>query len=509
MNIKVKLIMACLCLATYADAQVISRVASLYGSRSLRVTRIEYGDEATKITFKTTKECSPTLKIGHGIYLIDDKGERHHAVSAEGIKFDSLYVMVKGQKRKFTISFAPVAKGNEAVDVTDPDRFRICGLHDARKKLEIPDADQTMNPYETAPERFETGYVDIEGMFHNESDWEGTVYANYYSVRPYLNEADRLDKFDGIGPDGHFHVRFKMYCPQEVGLIESEFGGRWYGNVFLRPGDSVWVDVYDKSDGKGVECRNLKGRETYNALMNRVGIDPGWDWIYGHVYGTGWNARNYPAYTEKIKNFYKEAPGYANYVCRHYGMSPSESHLYFERIRASYILALLNMELKMEGKLANMEYIQEDTCEGMHKILFASMVNRMIENTDRSYLKDIDPEDASFLFLQQGKSMAGMLMQLRPFNKCHDMVPEDDPDRWMKVIDIQRKELERIAGWAGMPVFFQYMIVNDYPALFGWKPADERQYKQVRELISHPYCRKYLDIMHRELLDKERQKNAN
>ncbi len=46
---------------SFSDARVIDHVACLYSRmEDLKVTRIDYADDATVVTFKTTKKCSPT-----------------------------------------------------------------------------------------------------------------------------------------------------------------------------------------------------------------------------------------------------------------------------------------------------------------------------------------------------------------------------------------------------------------------------------------------------------------
>ena len=97
-----------------------------------------------------------------------------------------------------------------------------------------------------------------------------------------------------------------------------------------------------------------------------------------------------------------------------------------------------------------------------------------------------------------------IIVQLNPFRKCHEQVDENDANRWMKVIDLQHQEFERIMGHSGYPFLFQMMVVEDYASVFNWKPADERQYQQVRDWLTSPYCKKRLDIMHGELLDKSK-----
>ena len=93
-----------------------------------------------------------------------------------------------------------------------------------------------------------------------------------------------------------------------------------------------------------------------------------------------------------------------------------------------------------------------------------------------------------------------MIAQLKPLARCHDIVAKEDENRWMKIVDLQRKELNRLAGWTGFPFVAQVAIASDYPRVFGWKPADEKLYQQVRALLTNPYSKRYLDGLHEKCL---------
>ena len=69
-------IVCLLAVSVMSDARKIRNIAHLYddGKRTLEIVCIDYASDATTLTFRTTKTCTPTLKVGHGIYIVDDNG---------------------------------------------------------------------------------------------------------------------------------------------------------------------------------------------------------------------------------------------------------------------------------------------------------------------------------------------------------------------------------------------------------------------------------------------------
>ena len=247
-----------------------TKLSYLYSNTNeIEVARIRYDKDATCVTFKTTRQVGPTFKIGHGIYLVDDKGERHHAIGAEGIKLDSLYVLYKGQLLKFTIMFPRIDETNCALDIICPGSFGIYGLHDSNVKLNIPKAVGKVDNEETDFQYFKLQDTEIDGTIHfADGNILSQVYCNYETPRPYLREENT--KYSSIDASGHFSAKFKMYTPQmiqlrDARLMSSNFNA---GFIYVRPGDRISVEMNGIHEGKGIAYKNLSGREAYNRLAN-------------------------------------------------------------------------------------------------------------------------------------------------------------------------------------------------------------------------------------------------
>ncbi len=468
---------AFICLAMVCNAQILRHPSFLYcDNNTVKVTRIEYAPDATILTFKTTKECVPTLKVDHGIFIVDDNGQRHYAINADGIKLDSLYIMPEGETRRFSISFDPASESNQALDVRGSGMFSIYGLHDADSKLDIPKAQCEVNNNEVDSSCFKTDWVDIEGVFHDDSDKNSTIYARYNTERTSIRE-NKYNKYSTIDDEGRFHMRFLMYAPSNVQLSRGQFSAESFGEIYLHPGDKVHVDIYKRGRSIEVISKNLVGKKSYNNLMNAPVIAPDILWFNSLVYHYAYNETMYNDCAARLNKGYAKALKCVDYICWHYKFSPYESALYTECINAKYVKMLTSLALLRQSAGGAVDY---------------------------SYLRYLDPENVTIPFICTETLVPAIIVQLSPFRKCHEQVDENDANRWMKVIDLQHQEFERIMGHSGYPFLFQMMVVEDYASVFNWKPADERQYQQVRDWLTSPYCKKRLDIIHGELLDKSK-----
>lgn len=510
---RVSLILALLVTVSLtAGAHKIKDPVSLFNrSEILKVTSIEYLPEATVLTFKTTKECTPVLKITHSTYIVDDNGVRHYVIGTDGIKLDSLYVMVKGQSRKFSIAFDPVDADNKLLDMTVPETISIYGLHDKNYKFTIPEVEKAIDNDEyRILSSGEEEYVEIEGTYHSREDVDGTVlYFEYDYFRPRI--PARADQYAKVDKDGHFKLRFFMETPMRVVLRKGTLlYGEYLGFLYMRPGDKLQMDVYDRTEGKPLTTHNLSGRKTYDKYADQISYlrfinlqD------YLHDYHSNLTHMGYDAHYEDLWDCYKKDSVFVNYLCWRNKFSPFESHLLITAFKEMYLCRFLtldtvvrNLYLRMkDSEESAIAYHEDDEFDGSDTTRFRQYMDRM----DYAYLNILDPNDLTYMTISSFDGDANMTFQLPIMSRCHELVAKDDPDRWMKVIELQCKELNKITGWTGVPFAVQMMIASDYFNLFNGKPADERQYQKVRELLTNPYCRKLLDNTHQELKDRASQ----
>ena len=437
-----------------------TKLSYLYSNTNeIEVARIRYDKDATCVTFKTTRQVGPTFKIGHGIYLVDDKGERHHAIGAEEIKLDSLYVLYKGQRLEFSVRFLPVPESNLTLDIICPGSFGVYGLHESNVKLNIPKAVGKADNEETDFQHIKMQDTEIEGIIHfSDGNILTQVYCNSEAPSSYLREEST--KYSSIDASGHFSAKFKMYTPQEMNGIH---------------------------EGKGIAYKNLSGREAYNRLANCPWI-PITCFNMQKYFGNltdGFASYSYEQHCSMLKADFEKAMEYADYVCWHYRLSPYETLLYLNSVKSFYINQLSNVDVFVKNKY-------QDAREEDEKNRYKAMLDK----ADYSYLKYLDPEDVSLLYCDIDPF--GYSDQLYPIESCISKVPENTPNRWRKIIELQQEELNRITGWTDRTFFMEMLIAQEAFRMVFRYHISEAELAEVKAMLSHPYCKQYVDIIYDE-----------
>jgi len=466
-----------------------TKLSYLYSNTNeIEVARIKYDKDATCVTFKTTRQVGPTFKIGHGIYLVDDKGERYHAIETNGIKFDSLYVLSKDQQLNFSIKFPSIEESNCALDIICPGSFGVYGLHDSKVKLNIPKAKGRADNAETDFQHFKLQDTEIDGTLHfADGNILTQVYCHSEAPRPYLREEST--KYSSIDASGHFSATFKMYTPQMIQLRDARLMNTnfYTGFIYARPGDRISVEMSGISEGKGIAYKNLSGREAYNRLTNCPWISItcfNMQKYFGNL-SDGFAGYSYEQHCSMLKADFEKAMEYADYVCWHYRLSPYETLLYLNSVKSFYINQLSNVDVFIKNKY-------QDAREEEERMRYKAMLDK----ADYSYLKFLDPEDVSLLYCDIDPF--GYSDQLYPIESCISKVPENTPNRWRKIIELQQEELNRITGWTGRTFFMEMLIAQEAFQMVFRYHISEAELAEVKSMLSHPYCRQYLDIIYDE-----------
>ena len=470
---------------------VISNLSFLYANANqIEVSEISYGKDVTTVTFQTIRNADSTLKVGHGIYIVDDNGRRLHAIGTKGIKLDSLYILYEGQQIRFSVDFPAAAESNQALDIVDPTRFSFYGLHDASAQLNIPRCTPEIDPAEISDAFFLPAKTTVEGILHDSNDQFGQLlYCNYDPPRPYLQEEH--SKFADISSPGRFSVSFTMYAPYHVDFRRYRLDVRHpLGPIYVRPGDNVFVEIFDALDGKETVYRNLSGGKAYNQLVNSPGF-PFDYWKYHKNISDGFTDVSYPRHMVALDEDYHAALKFADYICWHYHLSSFETQLYLNELNWNYFFVMISSDIDVQNR-----YNQAKTDTERQKW------GSLIEQMDYSYLKYINPNDPSTIY-RHNNYVAGMVKQLSPLVRCLDKVPATASNRWQKVIDLQQEELNRITGWEGRTFFMELLIAELSYDMLQQKIGDS-ELEQIKSSLTHPYCRQLVDIYRQEFSEKKK-----
>ena len=470
-----------------ANARSVKNIVWLYAFDShVDITKIDYGSRKTTVHFSTCRHHEESFCIGHGIYIVGDDGIRHHAIGTKGITLDSIYQIGKGKGLDFSIDFEPVAIFNRFLDVRNPFCFSIYGIHDNAIPVAIPQARGEVPDNEADFSLFKATDVEIEGVLHDPTGEMGSiVQINYVPPRP---EPDKRQKKTAkADANGHFYMRFNMYAPQRMFFIYPYAHGD-VGNIYVRPGDKIFVNLYDPQDGKGIDYQNLSGRNTYNSLSNAptYPFDPNKynKNLRPNIRFMQWD---YQQQQEELMKEYDNSLDFANYICWHYHLSPYETRLYLDNIHGNFISLLLSTDIGVK-----LQHLFSQTAS--EKEQYGVILNNM----KYAYLKRLSPNDAILITNTGVEYSINLLSQLPPIEDCVNKIPKNEPNRWRKIIDLQQKELNRITGWTGMTFVMELIIINDI-----WYLSEkeiENEYMQVRQLLNHPYSQIYFDLYINEVM---------
>lgn len=460
-------------------------ISYLYSSSNeIEVVGFEYGMDKTTVSFVSDGKDSRTLCIGHGIYIVGDDGKRHYVTGTEGISLDSVYTLGAGDKMEFSIDYSPVDVNNSALDIRDPLHFIILGIHDAGTILPIPKANGEVPHEETDFLLYQPQTTYVEGIMHDPFKVYGEqLYCNYEAPRPYLREEDTKKAY--LDEQGHFKVEFTMYSPQFVDLRKSRLsGGNPAGFIYVRPGDRIIVEMYDNKEAKEILYHEQTGRKAYNKLANCPYI-PFKDTKYVNNLLSDFVHFSYQQHQEMLRNEYQKALEHADYICWHYGLSPYETQLYLNMIKRNYIGHMMNADIRVY------------TCYRNAKTEERQKWEKTMNTFDYSYLKEIDPDNVSRINSENIR-IEEMAEQLPLFQNCIKLVPENTPNRWRKIIELQQEELNRITGWTGRTFFMEMLIASEAYGMVFRHHISETELEEIKAMLSHPYCKQYVDIVYNE-----------
>ena len=480
----------------FINARTIKSVKSLYKKGCpIEVIRIDYLRNATIVHFVTEKNVGQSFRIGHGIYVVGDDGERYHAIGTKGIKFDSLYVLYKGQHMKFSVSFEPVAEKNLALDIIEPESFSIYGLHDKKEGLFVPTITGEFDKSEENDIYFQSMDIEIDGVLHDEdNNLSKVIYANYLSnIRePKDMYADQYAEADATG---HFKMCFTMQHPRQFSFIMPKVGG----SIIAHPGDKLYVEMYRNSEGKELIYKNLTGGKTFNKLVNAPGRFYDDSKYLRNVTSDFANFGYNEHYTGLMERYDFELE-YANYICWHYKLSPHETQLYLANVNGYYVYMLLETDCRIQTRYY--ESITEENKKKNGKPFYVGAIlpekekdqyKDYVQHMDFSYLNRIDPNNYFYMINGWYQWVYEMISNIHSVKQCVNTVLAKDSFPWKEIIEKQKKEINRIIGCEGMTICLEYIIAYSAPSIWRQYPCTDEQYQEIQQMMSHPCTRKLLE----------------
>lgn len=466
----------------------ITKTAWLYSFDShVDVTRIDYDKKKTTLYFTTCRHHLVSFSLSSRVYIVGDNGERCKVIGTKGIELDSIYLIGNGKGITFSVDFEPVNAANEYLDVQDPLNFSIFGIHDSKRGGSIKPSLIVKVPSEESDDAlFHPQETTIEGILHDPTGELGeVVQINYIPPRPdpnnMSNQTVRIDK------DGYFTMKINMYAPQNMFFIKPYTHG-YIGDFYARPGDHLFVEVFDPYDNKGVISTNLSGHQTYNKLQYTPTMP-----YDSEKYTKNLNTQSLFAYMsyqrqrEELLGHYLQRKDFAKYICGHYGLSPYETKLYYDILLGDYLILTISSDI-----CAKKQY--KRTTDTRLK----QQLEESLKNNDYGYLKELNPNDATVVTNNTLEAAINMINQLDPIEECFEVVPKGTPSRWKKIVKMQQDALNRITGWEGMTFIMEQIIINDISYLS--QEEIKQEYSEVRRMLKHPFSQTYFDLYINEVM---------
>ena len=475
----------------------VSNVQALFSCSKLIATEISYSPIVTEVTFKVVCPSVTQIVVDHGIMIVDDHGGRHHAVDAIGLKFDSIYTLMPNTEMVFIIKFNPVSKVNKALDVIEGGKFTILGLHDADKPVILPHKYAFKNNPKHLTKPIDSKEVVVEGKIHGSSS---SILSKRVAVQyvPPKGLGNPSQNYTDIDSAGYFLTKFMMHAPQIVYVYTVNTSGhnRIEGNVFIRPGEKVHLDLYEDL---GVKRNIVSGIPSVDSICVFPKFVPNMKYRAnlqnGRVTDTGtgvstaytpFGIYSYKDQKELLLEEYKRNMIIVDYICWHCGLSPQEKSLYACSFHEHYIDLLLQTEL-----VAANYYNEASTDEG-EKIYCSALAIEEYE-----YLKYLPAEDPTFIYYYSNSSIPSLLLSLPPLRNCESSTPKTDVHWCIKTIKRQRKIIKKITGWNQNSFMAQATLMESfirfkdvYPNQFN--SSRKELYDWMNRMITDTYCNSWL-----------------
>ena len=486
-------------LPALSRAYKISNVECLYTHGYLCVKSIEYNSQYTVVEFESTELTDSLLTVGHGIYLNDDNGVRHHATKATGITLDTPIRVNPDSLLRFSITFEPVDDTNTALDVIDPDHFRMYGIHDSNIVLEYPTVKDIMyNADET--DWFSPDDARIEGVIHSADG----KYTQLYFMNNEMLENRYDQPYSTIDGSGHFSIHLSMLRPKFAALSPA-MNKAGLANVLVRPGDHLYVEIFDSKDGKEIKIDNLDGRETYQKLTN-INVNL-WTMSFNYIANLMANSRGEKAFSmhtpeehwKIMMDDYRLNLRFADYMCWHNRLSAFESRMFVENIEMFYGWMLC----ELEAQIFRMAYYGDNPDKDLY-----ARIDELLDDGFYTMTRDVLPNSVTLLFGNYSDALSN-LFDSYPAKKRCDSIPETDDHYAERVLNTQINVIGRLTGWDRESLMMQENIILSLNAMFTQCKYHEeyrsvhagelrKLYARVRQNIHNPYQLRKLDTFYEE-----------
>ena len=321
----------------------------LYSSHnSLTVQAVEQTSDATLLAMRVKGTPYGSFNIQSSMHLVDEQGKCFPITAVREFALDSTIILPESGTMDFTLQFEPLPKGTHIFDLIEGQHssaFRIYGITDGKKKVEIPMRQAAIDPKEVTEASLRPDSVCIQGHFANydRRTMPRLIRSDYHS--------DRLDFSDGsiypiccrIDSLGHFSLSF-LADHTIWNFLELVDANRLLP-FLVHPGDTLLIDI--DNYGQWNEKISYKSRQGNNVCEGLMHL--GRDLIEQYYPGTA-KREDLESFAKKERQFYSGKNRFYDYIAWKYHLTPWEVHLLKGNLRMNAAISRLKFLNERNGQ---------------------------------------------------------------------------------------------------------------------------------------------------------------
>ena len=350
----------------------------------LSIQRVEFGQDATHVTFEYCATPFSWLRLGSRVVAIDNQGKHHPAISTNGIELDSTLWLSESGKAAFSISFAPIPEGCECFDIlssSNNEGIRIYGIQKRQAKRMKSSRETVFSGNYGEINVSIPDTVVIRGHFLKDGTGNNLPQEiSFSSLKDAMTDLSTIH----VSETGDFMFSFvsshpvwgNMFCDNQI----IQFFG-W-------PGDTLDITVSQwKRWNETIVYQSKNGKPCFENLM-----------LHGdYMEGTSsLDHLNWPDFQRASKDLLTNGLSLAEYIVKQYGLSEDEAHLLQNQMKLQYIYRVLF-------------YISNVNAE--HYI--HPHLPRMITKDDFIFIQAVNWQDSSLLCTRGwGPHFCSMILQV-------------------------------------------------------------------------------------------------
>lgn len=395
-----------------------------------RIDKVVTNNSKTLVFLSCSGSSEANVIVPHETYIIDEKGNRHNVIKANGITLGKKQKIGEKGKLSYSLSFPSLPKGTKSFDLVqahNTTKTYYFNIHQANTKTNIDTSIDTTGVQEAINKSFPDALfkkdsVHLSGCFKGS---KGLFAKNKYAVTfvtpiPALYGNSHTEHYD-INPDGTFSATIPVFGPTWTELIVLVPGTPIVSRtipVMLYPKDdlSLVVDDYDSEHARFSWKSNFDYNERFVELCD---IFPARHPFY---------PEGQEVSMDSLKQTIEANELAACYLSNKYNLSKTESAL---------LLTQANMSKVCEALRTIDQYVQFNKSEyyktmtGMVPTLAQlDTLQTICESPLYKILSSLNAESKAFLMVPSLQSLTrtinkSTLFHAISYQKKYNSIPED------------------------------------------------------------------------------------